>query len=154
MNLINFNFDDIFAGVPDDIVYRAFKRQYLVNANRTLRKQFETLENLKFFTSSYIESNKDIWEALLIVLEQYKPNELTRTTISTYQDANNEMLDKGYGLALSDIDSTGLRNSTANNSKGKSFSHSINELLHNNDIAKIPLIREYFNTICEPWLWL
>lgn len=153
MTLINHPFDDFFVGVQQDLIYRAFKRQYLVNANRTLRSQFEDLNNLITFTNSYYESNKDIWEALLQVLEHYRPTELTRTTITSYQDANNEMLDKGHGLALIDTDGEGLRSSTANKSKGKSNSHSINELLNSGDIANVPLIREYFNIICEPWIW-
>lgn len=153
MTLINHPFDNFFVGVPQDIIYRIFKRQYFVNANRTLRVQFEDLNTLINFTNSYYESNKDIWEALLQVLEHYRPTELTRTTITSYQDTNSEMQDKGYGVALTDIDGEGLRSATANNLKGKSNSHSINELLHSGDIANVPLIREYFNIICEPWIW-
>lgn len=160
MKLHEINFNDIFLNVWQDSVKRVFFNAYTINAERTLRTRFENVEALRTFTENYLKNNQDIIDLIhRITGNVVEINNFNRTMSFTNQNSRNLSRDHGVGVGIDgDFNQTpgtikSARSEFSNDNSGESSNWSANLLMYQDDIVNLPVIKRYFDSICEVWLW-
>lgn len=144
-------FEDFYE-FPNDYT-EFFRLGYIKNANRTLRPQFENLETLRFYLEQYIKNNEDVLKTIVAVINNRIGDDVYRTTTLNRASSRSHNDDHGFGIAIDNENAAALRNRNSAEINNKNFNSSLLHLINQQDISNLPIFNEFFDQICEVWLW-
>lgn len=160
MKLHEINFDDIFWNVWQDSVKKVFFNAYTINAERTLRTRFENVEALRTFTENFLKNNQDIIDLISRIAGNVPEiTRFNRAMSFSNQKTSGISRDHGWGIGIDpDLNQTpgavkSAKSELSNNNSGESTNWSANLLMYQDDIVNLPVIKKYFDSICEVWIW-
>lgn len=115
---------------------------------RLIEHRFEDFYELpndyiEFFRLGYIKN------ANRTLRPQFENLDTLRFFLEQYIKNN----DHGFGIAIDNENAAALKNRNSGEINNKNFNASLLHLINQQDISNLPIFNDFFDQICEGWLW-